>query len=57
MLKSLPLRGAWIEMGNIDSDGTVWLKSLPLRGAWIEIYDAQSSYPNGMVAPLAGSVD
>ena len=34
--KSLPLRGAWIEI----DDGT-WLEcngqSLPLRGAWIEI--------------------
>ncbi len=35
--ESLPVRGAWIEIGKVKGH-TVYLgKSLPVRGAWIEI--------------------
>ena len=55
--QSLPVRGAWIEMG----EGNVVLSqrnmSLPVRGAWIEMrYALPSGYKQG-VAPRAGSVD
>ena len=34
---SLPSRGAWIEMVQVDFDALPALESLPSRGAWIEI--------------------
>ena len=36
MLRSLPLRGAWIEI-SCATDKNIFITSLPLRGAWIEI--------------------
>ncbi len=36
-LKSLPVRGAWIEMVETLLIGIVRSWSLPVRGAWIEI--------------------
>ena len=35
--KSLPLRGAWIEIAFNAEQAALNRKSLPLRGAWIEI--------------------
>ena len=37
--QSLPVRGAWIEIGSTTSD-TPLILSLPVRGAWIEIIGA-----------------
>ena len=36
---SLPVRGAWIEMGWTRRTRRCGLRSLPVRGAWIEIAD------------------
>ena len=36
--KSLPVRGAWIEIVDFVT-GRVLRESLPVRGAWIEIVD------------------
>ena len=54
--KSLPVRGAWIEIGLCGGD---WdkLKSLPVRGAWIEICHTRLALHHRLVAPRAGSVD
>ena len=54
--KSLPSRGAWIEIGN-RLDGTQAGLSLPSRGAWIEILTVNGGKKAGEVAPLTGSVD
>ena len=54
---SLPVRGAWIEIGCITVVA-VSFKSLPVRGAWIEIpLVAGNTHPVELVAPRAGSVD
>ena len=37
MDRSLPVRGAWIEMINFFCASVRSLTSLPVRGAWIEI--------------------
>ena len=54
--KSLPVRGAWIEINGAgdrqDADA-----SLPVRGAWIEISGQGISPRLKTVAPRAGSVD
>ena len=55
--KSLPLRGAWIEMLIAAEIVKLADKSLPLRGAWIEIGRNAKAYPLIIVAPLAGGVD
>ena len=55
-LKSLPVRGAWIEIGTA-ANGCVSLKSLPVRGAWIEMSDGVVIVGGHPVAPRAGSVD
>ena len=54
--KSLPSRGAWIEITPqlLPSLPPV---SLPSRGAWIEIAIEPPSKRELKVAPLAGSVD
>ena len=36
--KSLPMRGAWIEMAHPWANCCVLCRSLPMRGAWIEIH-------------------
>ena len=41
-VKSLPIRGAWIEISKTQSGSNVSAPSLPIRGAWIEIYLGQS---------------
>ena len=54
--RSLPPRGAWIEMmRDCGSGGSRW--SLPPRGAWIEILVKAGTRINWNVAPPAGSVD
>ena len=35
--KSLPVRGAWIEMSDLIITFAISTMSLPVRGAWIEI--------------------
>ena len=35
--KSLPVRGAWIEIG-VEACVHAFIGSLPVRGAWIEIF-------------------
>ena len=55
--RSLPVRGAWIEisyMGIADSEISA---SLPVRGAWIEISSNWAWKMACIVAPRAGSVD
>ena len=58
MWRSLPLRGAWIEIDRLNGDRQYINESLPLRGAWIEM---SLSIPLMLlpvtVAPPAGSVD
>ena len=54
--KSLPVRGAWIEIISWINESGVTL-SLPVRGAWIEIYDTKTDKPLIQVAPRKGSVD
>ena len=54
-LLSLPVRGAWIEIGLCGGD---WdkLKSLPVRGAWIEIANmVEVITMAGMSLPVRGA--
>ena len=37
-IKSLPVRGAWIEIFSIAVETFFCCMSLPVRGAWIEIF-------------------
>ena len=55
--KSLPMRGAWIEIELVMDDHSRNSKSLPMRGAWIEIVVGMSIGGAALVAPHAGSVD
>ena len=56
MRRSLPVRGAWIEMARkVAVKLLLW--SLPVRGAWIEIVAVTSSTIAIPVAPRKGSVD
>ena len=54
--KSLPSRGAWIE---IFVGQVIFVQewSLPSRGAWIEIGPPGGGSAADPVAPLTGSVD
>ena len=55
-LRSLPARGAWIEIMKekvIDQTAA----SLPARGAWIEIQIFEQQDDAFKVAPRTGSVD
>ena len=54
--ESLPVRGAWIEIGARPVSGSR-KQSLPVRGAWIEIVAAAEVGYLEKVAPRAGSVD
>ena len=54
--KSLPTRGAWIEIQTLPSRSKTPL-SLPTRGAWIEIQKVAFHLQMLNVAPHAGSVD
>ncbi len=54
-LKSLPARGAWVEM-TVTGAKFLQAKSLPARGAWVEM---GKIFPRAMlenVAPRTGSV-
>ena len=54
--RSLPVRGAWIEI--LLPDGFLRPRaSLPVRGAWIEMLDTLVGRDENAVAPRAGSVD
>ena len=56
MARSLPVRGAWIEIyaGDIQEAEDA---SLPVRGAWIEIFRTLREGERFNVAPRKGSVD
>ena len=56
IMKSLPARGAWIEIMMVIFFGS-FFESLPARGAWIEIQPWYSSVIKSQVAPRKGSVD
>ena len=43
---SLPVRGAWIEMGKSLTSSAFPTMSLPVRGAWIEIPPARHPHPS-----------
>ena len=55
--RSLPSRGAWIEIYHAQSRRPETDQSLPSRGAWIEIEQATGPGRPRAVAPLTGSVD
>ena len=53
--RSLPVRGAWVEIinGGVDMDVTT---SLPVRGAWVEINSPpQAAYPARSSLPVRGA--
>ena len=51
---SLPVRGAWIEIGiNVDFNGN--RLSLPVRGAWIEMSWLTLSIRSGRSLPVRGA--
>ena len=55
ILRSLPVRGAWVEIRRRLSRHRE-LESLPVRGAWVEIATVLLLCCCGLVAPRAGSV-
>ena len=54
--RSLPVRGAWVEITARDANLPCVLASLPVRGAWVEIAWQHSVQIIADVAPRAGSV-
>ena len=54
-LKSLPVRGAWIEMVETLLIGIVRSWSLPVRGAWIEIKDRRKYIKRSASLPVRGA--
>ena len=52
--KSLPIRGAWIEISLLGGGWTAH-RSLPIRGAWIEITGLISYHPSGKSLPIRGA--
>ena len=56
-VKSLPSRGAWIEISMWTATPSSLKPSLPSRGAWIEMRRGLFAFAAACVAPLAGSVD
>ena len=56
MSTSLPIRGAWIEIGHFCEVLAQYL-SLPIRGAWIEMRSLATPVRHVFVAPHPGSVD
>ena len=54
--RSLPVRGAWIEIDRLDRPAGD-IPSLPVRGAWIEIIIIWLLPEVNTVAPRTGSVD
>ena len=56
-MRSLPSRGAWIEIRVRCFAPSSRPGSLPSRGAWIEIIWGSEPSGKKVVAPLAGSVD
>ena len=55
--RSLPTRGAWIEIREWEKRAKDNKASLPTRGAWIEINPRMPAWRPSMVAPHPGSVD
>ena len=56
VMRSLPARGAWIEI-TLIATLTRHAASLPARGAWIEMGTTGSAAKAAGVAPRTGSVD
>ena len=55
-VKSLPSRGAWIEIGGYQAGRGRGVKSLPSRGAWIEIrFSARQSRTAAASLPSRGA--
>jgi len=57
LIKSLPARGAWIEIGDHPLRRAAGRGSLPARGAWIEIIPDYLTLFHRKVAPRSGGVD
>ena len=55
--RSLPVRGAWIEIDKEEQRRAGKAGSLPVRGAWIEMGQLTAQLNGTSVAPRAGSVD
>ena len=53
--KSLPVRGAWIEMRHRAIRNRAGLQSLPVRGAWIEILGISGSALRQESLPVRGA--
>ena len=53
--KSLPVRGAWIEICAKCRTSASAARSLPVRGAWIEIYVFAVSSKNAASLPVRGA--
>ena len=54
--RSLPVRGAWVEMRFPATGYIAGFGSLPVRGAWVEIQIKPGNPAERRVAPRAGSV-
>ena len=54
-VKSLPVRGAWIEMALVRIADFYGVSSLPVRGAWIEIKSTSSSISSARSLPVRGA--
>ena len=52
---SLPVRGAWIEIGLWLYSISVLKRSLPVRGAWIEIIFLQEMNVSHLSLPVRGA--
>ena len=54
--RSLPVRGAWVEILPARGWKAAAKRSLPVRGAWVEISVTKKPQKSSKVAPRAGSV-
>ena len=54
-MKSLPVRGAWIEIFSAICSGRISTPSLPVRGAWIEIFMPVSGQLCRQSLPVRGA--
>ena len=54
--RSLPVRGAWVEIAMSLLSQIIATRSLPVLGAWVEIENEKDMLKAVEVAPRAGSV-
>ena len=54
-VKSLPVRGAWIEMALVRIADFYGVSSLPVRGAWIEIFPSWATKASSASLPVRGA--